>query len=59
MAQSTSIPLEGLLNLVGTLDDSEGDDTSRERLRDYLQRSVTDIGILRDYAETCLRTSGP
>jgi len=58
MRETKPIPLEELLDLVGTLDDSEGEDTAKQRLRRYLQRNVTDVGILRDYAETCLRNSG-
>jgi len=51
--------LESLLGLVGSLDDAEGEDTPRERFRRYLVAEVSEIGLLRDYVETCLRTSGP
>jgi hypothetical protein len=32
---------------------------SHERFRSYLARSAQTIGAVRDYIETCLRTSGP
>lgn len=48
-----------LLELVGELDDAEGAKTPRERLRNFLQRSVTTPAELRDYVETCVRNSGP
>jgi hypothetical protein len=41
------------------LDDSAGENPSRERFRNYLARSAQTIGVVRDYVETCLRTSGP
>ncbi len=50
--------LADILNLVGSLDDSPGDNTARERFRTFLAKSVTTVGALRDYVETCLRTSG-
>jgi len=51
--------LTEILELVGTLDDVAGDNTPRERVRSHLMKSVTTVGALRDYVETCLRTSGP
>jgi len=54
-----SIDLVELLRLVGSLDDSEGADTPRERFRAYLRESVREVGVLRDYVETCARNSGP
>lgn len=51
--------LQDILELVGTLDDSEGDNTPRERFRKYLEKSVGTIGAVRDSIETCIRTSGP
>jgi hypothetical protein len=51
--------LQEVLDLVGTLDDTTGDNPSRERFRQYLARSAQTIGAVRDYIETCLRTSGP
>ena len=50
--------LDDILDLVGVLDDTPGEDTGRERFRKYLSKSVTEVGLLRDYTETCLRTSG-
>jgi hypothetical protein len=51
--------LQEVLDLVGTLDDAAGENPSRERFRNYLTRSAQTIGAVRDYVETCLRTSGP
>jgi hypothetical protein len=51
--------LQEVLDLVGTLDDTPGGNSSRERFRNYLARSAQTIGAVRDYVETCLRTSGP
>jgi len=47
-----------ILDLVGTLDDSPGDETARERFRNYLAREVEDVGHTRDLIEECLRGSG-
>jgi len=52
------ITLEQLLGLVGVLDDRPGDDTPRERFRNYLQTSVSAIGAVRDYIEACTRNKG-
>jgi hypothetical protein len=51
--------LNEVLLLVGQLDDSEGDDTPRERFRRFLHESIRDIGQVRDYVEDCLRYTGP
>jgi hypothetical protein len=53
-----AIPLSQLLDLVGTLDDSPGDNTPRDRFRRFLKSSVSGVGEVRDYTETCLRQSG-
>ena len=53
-----SINLKQILDLVGKLDDSPGEDTSRERFRRYLKDNATDIGNVRDYIEECLRSTG-
>ncbi len=53
-----SITLKQILDLVGKLDDSPGEDPSRERFRRYLKDNVKDIGSVRDYIEECLRSSG-
>jgi len=50
--------LDVILDLVGTLDDSPGDETARERFRNYLAREVEDVGHTRDLIEECLRGSG-
>jgi len=50
--------LDVILDLVGTLDDSPGDDTARERFRNYLEREIRDVGHARDLIEECLRESG-
>jgi len=55
---ATALELGKLLALVGTLDDTEGEDTARVRFRNYLASQVTDVGVLRDYIETCVRTTG-
>jgi hypothetical protein len=51
--------LTEILELVGTLDDAPGENTPRERFRAHLAKSVTTVGAVRDYIETCLRTPGP
>lgn len=50
--------IDDILELVGSLDDAAGNDSGRERFRKYLAKSVPDVGLLRDYIETCLRTPG-
>jgi len=51
--------LDVVLDLVGTLDDTPGEDTARERFRDYLTREIDEVGHVRDLIEECLRESGP
>ena len=53
-----SIALKQILDLVGTLDDTPGEGTSRERFRRFLKENITVVGQIRDYIEECLRTSG-
>jgi hypothetical protein len=53
-----SISLNQILDLVGKLDDSPGDETPRERFRQFLKKSVLEVGQIRDYVEECLRISG-
>jgi len=53
-----SIRLSEILTLVGKLDDTPGDDTPRERFRQFLAKNVTEVASLRDYVEECIRTSG-
>jgi hypothetical protein len=50
--------LEQVLALVGRLDDSKGQNTARERFRQFLVNSVPKVGQLRDYVEECLRKTG-
>ncbi len=54
-----TITLDQVLGLVGTLDDTPGDDTPRERFRRFLRENLSEVGHLRDYIEACLRASGP
>jgi hypothetical protein len=53
-----SITLNQILDLVGKLDDSPGEDTPRERFRRFLRENVLEVGQIRDYVEECLRNSG-
>ena len=41
--------LDQILELVGPLDDSAGENTARDRFRTHLAKSVTAPGALRDY----------
>lgn len=54
-----SVTLTQILNLVGKLDDSPGDETPRERFRRYLRENVRKVGQIRDYVDECLRISEP
>lgn len=53
------LALSEILKLVGSLDDTPGENTARERFRAYLQDSVKEAGVVRDYIEACINTSGP
>jgi hypothetical protein len=53
-----SVSLNEILDLVGPLDDSAGENTPRERFRRFLQKNVHEVGEIRDHIEQCLRTSG-
>ncbi|MDD3492002.1 MAG: EVE domain-containing protein [Candidatus Thermoplasmatota archaeon] len=53
-----TISLRQVLELVGTLDDTPGKDSARERFRVFLQEHVTEAGQVRDYVEECLRLKG-
>lgn len=46
-----NIALNQILDLVGKLDDSLGDDVPRERFRRFLRENVLEVGQLRDYEE--------
>lgn len=52
------VALKQILDLVGKLDDTPGDETSRERFRRFLKENITEVGQIRDYIEECLRNSG-
>jgi hypothetical protein len=43
---------------VGKLDDTPGDDNSRERFRLYLKENVNEVGQIRDYVGESLRSPG-
>lgn len=53
-----SITLKQILDLVGKLDDSPGNETPRERFRRFLTENVRDVGQIRDYLQECLGNSG-
>jgi hypothetical protein len=50
--------LKQILDLVGPLDDSPGDETPRERFRRFLRENVCEVGQIRDYLQECLSCSG-
>jgi hypothetical protein len=50
--------LSEILDLVGKLDDSPGEDTGRERFRRYLGKNLLAPGQVRDFVEESLRTAG-
>ena len=50
--------LDEILDFIGKLDDSPGDDTPRERFRALLRTKLTELGQVRDYVQQCLRGSG-
>lgn len=50
--------LDDILYLVGTLDDSPGDNPPRERFREFLSEHIENVGHARDMIESCLRESG-
>jgi hypothetical protein len=50
--------LKQILDLVGKLDDTPGDDTPRERFRRFLKENINEIGELRDYVDECVRAKG-
>ena len=58
MNVTVNVTLSQVLDLVGKLDDSEGKDTPRERLRGFLKDNVTEVGRVRDFVQTCLTTTG-
>ena len=52
------LSLTQILNLVGKIDDSPGEDTPRERFRKFLSENVNEVGQVKDYIDECLRNSG-
>lgn len=52
------ITLKQILDLVGKLDDTPGDETPRERFRAFLKTNVQEVGQLQDYVQECLTNSG-
>jgi len=58
MSSKSAIYLTQILNLVGSLDDSPGDDVPRERFRRFLRANVREVGQGRDYIQECLRLKG-
>ncbi len=50
--------LNEILNVIGKLDDTEGNDTPRERFRRFLQQKVCEVSQIQEYVEECLRNSG-
>lgn len=53
-----NVKLTQILSLVGRLDDSPGEETPRERFRQFLKENVLEVGQIRDYIEECLRNPG-
>ena len=51
----TALSISTILGLVGDLKD---DDPAQTRFRDYLDKEVTDIGLLRDFINECLLKTG-
>lgn len=54
----STIDLETLLKLVGTLDDSDDPNSACARFRAYLQESIHSVGDLRAYVDAALSSSG-
>jgi len=58
MSGRNLVSLTQILDLVGTLDDSDQKDNARERFRKFLFTNVTETGQVRDYIEECMRMKG-
>jgi len=54
----STIDLETLLNLVGTLDDNADPNSARVRFRAYLGKNIHNVGDLRAYVDAALSSSG-
>jgi hypothetical protein len=52
------ITLTEILDLIGKLEDTPGEDAARERFRRHLAKSLTAPGQARDYVEESLRNTG-
>jgi len=52
------LTLEQLLSVVGTLDDSPGFDTARERFRRFITKRIATFAELRQLIEQCLQLPG-
>jgi hypothetical protein len=50
--------LSQVLALVGNLDDAVGEQSPRERFRQFLKQNVNEVGQIRDYIADCLRIPG-
>ena len=53
-----SVSLNEILDLVGPLDDSAGEETPKGAVSQILAKNVHEVGEIRDHIEQCLRTSG-
>ena len=53
-----SVSLAQILDLVGKLDDEQGEQTPRERFRKFLKENITKAGQIRDYVQECLGNTG-
>lgn len=54
----STIDLETLLKLVGTLNDSDDPNSARSRFRGYLQENIHSVGDLRAYVDAALSSTG-
>jgi hypothetical protein len=52
------LTLEQLLSVVGSLDDTPGFDTPRERFRRFISKRITDFPTARELVEQCMRLPG-
>lgn len=50
--------LNEILNFIGKLDDTEGNDTPRDRFRKFLQQKICEVSQIQEYVEECLKNSG-
>jgi hypothetical protein len=52
------VTLRQVLELVGKLDDSPGENAPRERFRRFLHENVKEAAEIRDYVQECINASG-